>query len=726
MKRVRVALLWHMHQPLYREPETGEYLMPWVRLHATRAYNDMAWILERHPGVRCTVNFVPVLLEQLDDYVEGRARDRFLDLTARPPGDLTAEERQTILRSFFMVGWETNIQPLPRYWELLQKRGRDLRHVDLAKLAQGFGDQELTDLQVLFNLAWMGFGALADEPALRALREKGRDFTRADVATLLSAQSSIVAGIIPRWRRLQERGQVELSSTPYYHPILPLVCDTDAARRAMPGAHLPPRFVHPEDARWHVREAVATHARRFGAPPAGMWPAEGSVSPEAVEVLASEGVRWAASDEGVLLQSLGPGASRLRSLYRPWRVTAGPGRELAMLFRDRSLSDVIGFTYSKVAAKHAVQDFIAHLQGVGEAWQHEGQPGPATVGVFLDGENAWEHYPNSGHEFLDRFYGALESHQDLQTVTLSEATADAPGPVIPRIHSGSWIEANYRIWMGHAEDRQAWAALGKAREIVAQAEAAGTVPAERLERARRHLYAAEGSDWYWWYGEDFTTELAAEFDGLFRNHVIRAALLCGAHPPPEALTPIKRAGGASATGLEAKPLREPTLLLTPELDGRETTYFEWQGSGLYRPGQHRGSMFGGAQAFHVLRYGFDLDALYVRLDPAESPARSAEVATHLRLTFMLPDRQAWLDFPILPDGQRHAGQLQGKAAGQIAFAQVVELAVPFRALDLPPGLQVAVSVTALRNEVEVERLPRYGFLHFTVPDADFERVNWRV
>jgi alpha-amylase/alpha-mannosidase (GH57 family) len=726
MKPVRLALLWHMHQPLYREPETGEYLMPWVRLHATRAYNDMAWILERHPGVRCTVNFVPVLLEQLEDYVEGRARDRLLDLTARPAADLGPEERQSILRSFFMVDWETNIQPLPRYWELLQKRGRDVRHVDLARTAHAFSDAELTDLQVLFNLVWMGFGALADEPSLGALREKGRDFTRADVDELLAVQRRVLAGIVPRWRALSERGQVELSSTPYYHPILPLVCDTDAARRALPELPLPPRFAHPEDARWQVREAMDSHARRFGRPPAGMWPAEGSVSPEAVDVLASEGVGWACSDEGVLLRSLPAGASRLASLYRPWRVAAGSGRELRMLFRDRSLSDVIGFTYAKVAARHAVQDFTAHLRAVGEAWAADHQPGPATVGVFLDGENAWEHYPASGHEFLDRLYGALEASGDIETVTLAEATAAPPAPAIPRIHSGSWIESSFRIWIGHGEDRQAWTALGRARALVEGAAQAGEVPPERLAQARRHVYAAEGSDWYWWYGEDFTTELAAEFDALFRGHVIRAALLVGQHPPAEALAPIKQAGARGDPGIEAKPLREPTLLITPTLDGRETTYFEWQGSGLYRPGQHRGSMYGGAQSFHVLRYGFDLDALYLRLDPAETAARSAEVASHVRVSLLASDRQTWVDFPLVPDAAPRPGDRRGEAVGGIAFGQVAELALPFGALSLAPGTRVALCVHALRGEVEVERLPRYGFIAFTVPDRDFERVHWRV
>ena len=725
MKPVRLALLWHMHQPLYREPETGEYLMPWVRLHATRAYNDMAWILERHPGVRCTVNFVPVLLEQLEDYAGGRARDRFLDLTLRPAPDLALEERAAIIRSFFMVDWETNIQPMPRYWELLQKRGRDPVGVDLDRLAHNFSDGEITDLQVLFNLAWMGFGALSDEPAVRELRQKGRDFSRDDIDVLTAAQAKILTGIVPRWRALAGRGQVELSTTPYYHPILPLVCDTDAARRALPDILLPPRFAHPEDARWHVREAMQSHARRFGNPPIGMWPAEGSVSPEALEVLSSEGVQWAASDEGVLLRSLPEGTSRLRALYRPWRVDAGSAA-LSMLFRDRSLSDVIGFTYAKVAAKHAVQDFTTHVRAVGEAWEAEQQKSSATVGVFLDGENAWEHYPASGREFLDRLYGAFEESKEIETTTMAEAVADAPGPAIPRIHSGSWIEASYRIWIGHAEDRQAWTALGIAREQVESAARGGQVEPEKLERARRHLYAAEGSDWYWWFGDDFSTDQAAEFDSLFRGQVLRASLLVGANPPAEALTPIKRTGGQQAASLEAKPLREPTLLLTPKLDGRETTYFEWQGSGIYQPGQHRGSMYGGAQAFNILRYGFDLEALYLRLDPAESPVRSAEVATHLKIELLTPGGQAWVDFELVPDGRLRAGRRRGEALGELAFEAVAEIRLPFAALGLTAGTKVALCVHALREEVEVERMPRYGYVAFPVPDRDFDQVNWRV
>jgi alpha-amylase/alpha-mannosidase (GH57 family) len=723
MPKVRLAFLWHMHQPFYREPATGAFLLPWVRLHAARAYNDMAFLLERHPSIRCTVNFTPVLLEQIDAYVAGEAEDRFLEVSRKPPADLTAEERQAMLRSFFMVDWETAVKPVPRYAELLQKRGRDVRYLDLARVARSFGDGELGDLQVLFNLAWIGFAAREEDPELQAIARKGRGFTRAECDHVLEAHRRILASIGPRWRRLAESGQVELSSTPYYHPILPLLCDSDSARRALPATPLPPRFVWPDDARWQVREAIASHAAHFGAPPAGMWPAEGSVSPEALEVLAVEGVRWAASDEGVLFHSLPSEARRTHSLYRPWRVAAGSG-EMPMLFRDRGLSDLIGFTYSRSGTREAVADFVGHLESIGAAWEADGNAGEATVGVFLDGENPWEHFPSSGRDFLEALYGALESSPTVRTATVGEAVADAAGPPIPRIHSGSWIESSFRIWMGHEEDRRAWSALGQAREALARAEAGGSRPPEVLARARRLLGAAEGSDWFWWYGDDFQTELALEFDALFRALVARACELLGAPAPPEVLAPIKRAG--LPAGADAGPVREPTLLLTPSIDGRETNYFEWQGAGLYRPAQVRGSMFGAAQAWGALRYGFDLSTFYLRLDPAESPQRTCEASPSLRVEVVAGGRAHRVDLDVVADGALRRGRTGDGELGTAAFAKVLEIAIPFEALPAPRGTEVAVAVHALRGEVEVERLPRTGHVTFAVPDEDFERVHWRV
>jgi len=516
---------------------------------------------------------------------------------------------------------------------------------------------------------------------------------------------------------------VELSSTPYYHPILPLVCDSDSAARALPQLPLPPRFAWPEDAAWQVREGAARHAATFGARPRGMWPAEGSVSPEALEVLAAEGMRWAATDEGVLFHSLPADTPRLRALYRPWRVTTRSG-EVAMLFRDRGLSDLIGFTYQRSGAREAVADFLSHVKTIAAAWERDGLPGPATLGVFLDGENPWEHFPDSGEEFLTRLYQELASTPGLETVTLSEATADAPPDKLPRIHSGSWIESSFRIWMGHEEDRTGWAALGKARTAVAEAERTGARPPEVLAEAKRLLYAAEGSDWFWWYGDDFTTELALEFDGLFRSMVAKACTLVGASPPAEVQEPIKRLGALPAP--ESGPVREPTVLLTPTIDGRETSYFEWQGAGLHRPVQLQGAMFGAAQAFRALHFGFDLQAVHLRLDPAVSALRTAEACEQIRVLLFASGRELRVELPVVADGAQRPGRGPDGELGLCAFARVLELSLPFAPLGLAPGVEVELAVQVLRGAVELQRLPQAGGLRFTVPDEDFEQIHWRV
>jgi alpha-amylase/alpha-mannosidase (GH57 family) len=714
---VRLAILWHMHQPLYREPATGTYVLPWVRLHATRAYSDMAWILERHPGIRVTVNFTPVLLDQLEDYVAGRARDAILEISARDPADLSPEERRRLLHSFFMVDWDRSVRPVPRYLELLEKRGRDLARVDLDEVVPTFTLGEYRDLQVLFNLAWMGFGALADDPALRELALRGRDYEAADVALVLEAQHEVLAGVLPRWRALALRGQVELSTTPHHHPILPLVCDSDAAARALPGVALPPRFAWPGDARRQTADALSSHARRFGSPAAGMWPAEGAVSPEALEVLASQGVAWAASDEEVLLRSLPPSSPRALSLYRPWRAAAGD-QEIAMLFRDRAISDLVGFSYARQAAGVAAADFTERVAAAGEAWRREGGQGPATVGVFLDGENPWERYVRSGHDFLDALYRSLGSDARVETVTMSEAVAGAEGPTIPRIHSGSWIEASYRIWIGHREDRLAWTALGRAREAVEGAQAAGA-PAEKVEHALRHLRAAEGSDWYWWYGEDFSTENAAEFDALFRGHVLRACELLDLAPPQEALQPIKLTGRGA---LEAKALREPTALLHPVIDGRDPDFFEWQGAGLHRPGRGRGSMFGGAPTFSALYWGFDEANLFLRLDPDPEAAPPDRI----RVTLLGPLVPSRLEFEVAKDGVPRPVRRDGAEVGRAVLLKVLEVEIPVAPLGIRPGDELVMSVEALLGDVELERIPRSGYLPLSVPGADFERIHWRV
>ncbi len=703
----RLAFLWHMHQPVYVDPLTGESILPWVRLHATRAYYDMGRALETFGDVRATVNFTPCLVKQLEAFVDESAKDRFLTLSSLPPSDLSATDRQQIVRHFFMVNWDTGVWPIPRYGELLEKRGRDLSRVNLAEAATAFSEEELRDLQVLFNLAWMGFSAREEDETVAALLKKGRAFSELDKAALLAAQTGIVARILPLWRKLSERGQVELSTTPFNHPILPLVIDTDAGRRAMPQARLPLRFTAPDDAREQVRRALAQHARVFGALPRGMWPAEGSVSPEALAMLASEGVQWAASDEGVLAQSAPAdltGAPNAR--FQPWRVAAGD-RDIAMIFRDHALSDLVGFTYSKNDPAQAVQDFVGRVAAT---------PDGSLVSVILDGENAWEHYPNSGRDFFRALYDKLSSNgESIRTTTVSDAIAEtAPTSRITAIHSGSWIDANYRIWIGHPEDNAAWEEIRRARLRLEARRLEGTMSAEIANAALDLILIAEGSDWFWWYGDDFATETKVEFDALFRRHLEKVWRLLGEAPPAQLAHPI------AAISAARRAIREPTALIHPRIDGKLRAYFEWRGAGCYTADADHGSMHGGPAAFSALHFGFDLERLYLRLDPASEASHVRDVAQTLNIFITAAGDREWSTTLAL-DGSAPTPEFI-----ELALDKIIELAIPFSLLNAKPRTGIKLAVRVLRGDVEIERLPRVGFIALDVPDSDFERVQWMV
>ena len=383
----RVVLLWHLHQPEYRDPVSGQPILPWVRLHATRAYNDMAAALERKERARAVANWAPSLLLQLEAYASGSAVDRDEEIARKPVDSLTAAERAHLLRQDFSVDWEVWVKPVPRYRELLAKRGAEVARVDLLRAQEGFSTHELIDLQVHFMLAWMGFAARREHRLVAELVRKERGFTEAEKTQLLDVSRKIAAGVVPRWRALAARGSVEISCSPMFHPILPLLVDSDSARRAMPDAALPPRFHFPQDAREQIRRGLSRTERDFGVRPAGMWPSEGAVSPEVLQILGSEGVRWCATDQGNLERSELEKPAEKPLHHKPWMCG-----EVAVFFRDRELSDRVGFRYAKMEAHEAAKDLRARIAAAEE---------DATLTIALDGENPWEHYPGSGERFLD-------------------------------------------------------------------------------------------------------------------------------------------------------------------------------------------------------------------------------------------------------------------------------------------------------------------------------------
>lgn len=729
MKTVRVCFLWHMHQPLYVDRVAGTASMPWVRLHAIKAYYDMAVMMERFPAVRATFNFTPSLLAQLVDVAAGLGRDFFLDHAEKPAADLTAAERVFVLRHFFAANWDTMVRPSPRYHDLLLKRGTDLRGQDLERIARQFSVQELLDLQVWHNLAWFGYGAEARHPRLAELRLQDRGFTEEDKREVLALQREVVREVIPLYRRLAEAGRIELTTTPFYHPILPLLIDTDSARRAHPDFPVPRRFQAPEDAEAQVRLAVEFHGRVFGRAPAGLWPSEGSVCPEMLPMLHRAGLRWLATDEGVLARSLELSHRpwhRAEALYRPYEV-GEPVSPLSILFRDRDISDAFGFVYARTPPAAAAADVLHRIEQAAR-----NAPGDQVlVPIILDGENPWEHYQGGGEPFLTGLYGRLAESRsalpglEIRTETVGRAL-DEHGLAerLEHLHSGSWINADFGVWAGHPEDHRAWDLVRETRARLV--EAAPGLPPEQARGAWDELYAAEGSDWFWWYGDEFQTDFKEEFDRLFRAHLRNVFLRAGLPAPDFLDEPVIGRPAAEAA-------RPPVALLAPTIDGLVTDFFEWHGAGSIDPAAPLGAMWRAQQRFLRILFGLDLERLYLRLDP--DPERPKGPDTAVEVLIGAAGARHRLVFPLGPPGPE-AFVLRTAAAGgepveagrfdTIRRRKVIELAVPFRALGLAAGQEFTLSLLVTEEGLEVERHPRHQPVTLRVPDRDFDSIMWRV
>jgi alpha-amylase/alpha-mannosidase (GH57 family) len=726
VKTLAVAILWHLHQPYYTDPLTKTAPLPWVRLHATKGYYDMGVLLEEHPEARVTVNLTPSLLHQLQELANGAVTDVFWTHASRPAADLSESERLFILRQFFSANWDTMIRPHDRYYGLLIQRGTQPRDEEWPRIASRFSVQDLLDLQVWHNLAWCGHRALARFPQLRELLAKGRQFSESDKQAVLAAQREILDGIIPLYRRLQERGQIELSTTPFFHPILPLLIDTDSARRSRPDSALPQRFAHPEDAEAQIRKALDFHETLFGRRPVGLWPSEGSVCPELIPILTKLGIRWAATDEGVLARSVDHW-QRDAMLYRPYRAQVDGG-DVALLFRDRDLSDAVGFTYSRNPPDASVADFFGRLQAIAGR-STEARP---LVLVILDGENPWEHYSDGGEGFLRGLYTSLASGEwngmRLQAVTPGrELEEHPPAARLDRLHTGSWINADLKIWLGHVEDNDAWDRVGKTRQFLRKREETGEVPAAALRAAWDELYAAEGSDWFWWYGDEFDTDHKALFDQVFRLHLANVYRLVGAEVPEFLKVPVLRQ-------TSKMDIREPSALIAPALDGIVTDFYEWQGAGYVTGRPPLSSMHQRREFFSRLYFGFSLDQFYLRLDPLPSDETDDGGPTDVHVYFIEP-KPARLVFRLdLPDPPQFTLWLSAdgtafepaRSFDTIRRKKVIELAIPFKELGLHAGMRVQLVVTVMRGDLELDRIPSHRPLAFTVPDHTFEGAMWKV
>jgi alpha-amylase/alpha-mannosidase (GH57 family) len=694
---VKLALLWHMHQPYYEDLATGEHILPWVRLHAIKDYWGMVALLEEFPRVRVTFNLVPSLIVQIEAYAGDRARDRHLAIGLKPALDLTEEEARWLVANGFHAPYGRMIGCYPRYAAL-----------HAARLAQqDFTPDDLRDLQVWHKLTWMDPDRLARDPRLVALVARDRGYSEDDKAALRAIELELLGLVVPAYREASARGQVELSCSPFYHPILPLLCDTDTVLRTQPGAGRPrTRFARPADARAQVDRALAFHEATFGTRPTGMWPSEGAVSDEAVALMAGAGVRWLATDEDILSRTLEVPlprdifghSERPEILYRPYRLGAhGP----VALFRDHSLSDRIGFHYQSWDAAAAATDFLERVREAGRRFAAATGGEEATVSVILDGENAWEHYPGGGRPFLRALYGALNDATDIRTVTMAEAAAGA-STVLPAIYPGSWINADFYIWIGHRDDHRAWSQLAEARAAFDRHAAA--VPSVDRDRAFEELLIAEGSDWFWWYGDDHSSDHDRDFDELFRVHV-RNAYAALSLPVPDDLYASNISTGPAADHLE------PSGRLSIQVDGRNSSFLEWVGAARPTLTAPAGAMHEVAPVSRVTEVLVGIDgtgALCLRLSgPAVVDLLSAGSA---RLTVLVSDPEP-----------------RSMPAASLAVAELVEAVIPIG----EPGsasersIRFSVQIRDLQGAV-LETLPAAGSWSVTVSGPASALTNWQA
>ena len=561
--KLLISLYWHMHQPDYRDLISGEYVLPWTYLHAIKDYSDMAFHLENNVKARASFNFVPILLDQLEDYSaqfkSKKIRDPLLALLGKPSlVALSNDQCELIVESCFKSHHEKMLSPYVHYqrlYNLYQTASETGNDVNL----QYFSAQYKADLLVWYHLSWMGETIKRNNVLIQSLFAKGSHFSLADRSALFALIGEIIRNLIPRYKALQQKGQIEISSTPHHHPILPLLLDFKTTHDAMPIALLPssPQYVGGEArAIAHIKQAQASHQQRFGEKPIGMWPAEGAVSKQSLILMAQQGVKWAASGEGVLANSLRKSnpaktfVSRHDYLYKPYKVKSGQD-EIICFFRDDRLSDKIGFEYAKMHSTDAVRDFVQALEHIHATYQKPENP---VVSVILDGENAWEYYPYNGYYFLTELYQALANHPNIEMVTQSEIcqAIQSPGLTktlepspykifcgnLPEVAAGSWVYGSFSTWIGSTDKNRGWDLLCEAKKVYDKVLKKGDLSAKEQKHCENQLAVCEGSDWFWWLGDYNSATSVNSFDQLYRRNLSNLYTLLKQPVPENLAEPI--------------------------------------------------------------------------------------------------------------------------------------------------------------------------------------------
>ena len=699
MSQIYLCFLWHMHQPFYKDLGSGEYKLPWTRMHALKDYYGMVHLLEEFPNIRQTFNLVPSMMAQVAEYASGEAIDPSLQLALKPAEDLTEGEKAFLLQHSFYSDPQRMIYRYPRYGELYD-----------ASRAHGLAAaQDLRDVQMWSQIAWFDEEFKTGDPEVREWIERGRDFTLDDQQRMGNKQRELVARVLPEYQKFAKSGQIEISTTPYYHPILPLICDSNIAGVAHPNVPLPPRFRHPEDARRQLALARQYIQEHFAVAPVGLWPSEGSVSDEVFTIASELGFQWAATDSGVLNRTLGR-AVPVDGLYRPyeWRQNQ---RSLRVIFRDHFMSDLIGFVYSKMEPSHAAEDFLHRIRQNCAGILASGRD--ALVPIILDGENAWEYYDRNGRQFLRDLYRKISDDRGMTAVTVGEAFRLMGPEPLDHIFPGSWINANFDVWIGAEEDNEAWSHLLRARSTYDAASA--NVPEERRRMAFEELMIAEGSDWCWWYGPEHDSANRPEFDQLYRSHLANVYRFLNLKPPEELSRPILRVAAPEMRVDVSGPIR-------PIIDGETTSYFEWIGAGSWQVDSRSGSMHGKKFLVKQVQFGSDGSNFYLRLD-FRPGVNSGLSGTEARLTTQALDSAATSSLAFRFEGgavETRELELASPDADlhpvESALGRIWETRLALAPLGILRGRGLRFQLSLWQEGLPVDAVPQQGWIEIRTTD----------
>ncbi|WP_022670436.1 glycoside hydrolase family 57 protein [Hippea alviniae] len=591
---VRVAFLWHMHQPFYLD-SAGSMRLPWVFLHAIKDYYDMPYLAERY-NASVSFNITPSLIKQLNLYAEnGVKSDCFLKLITQKPSELSSKEREWVVKICKSSQFDTMVKPLEKYAELYDKNSLD--------------DKELTELEVLFLLSWCGNYLRKNSEIVAELLKKQKDYDENDKNALIHELLLFIKKILPFYKELYKNNKIELLTTPYAHPILPLLIDLTVAGEEF--EEISEGLSLKDDAEEHVRRAIDIFKRTFESTPYGFWPAEGSVSEDAVNMLKNNGIKWAGSDQDILQKSIDSA-----DIYKTYDFNG-----ILMGFRDKELSDKIGFVYKAYPTDKAIDDFIYHLKKIEKNYKS------AIVYVILDGENAWEFYPNNGYDFLSGLYEKMVEDESIELVRISEPEADEE---LKTLSSGSWIFGNFSTWVGDNQKNRAWELLFLTKKDFLRHK--DKLDKESLDKIQELFLMAEASDWFWWYGEGHYSEHELEYDRLYRNNLIQIYKILGINPPAALFEPITKYSDVSAI------IVQPKFEINPVIDGKITSFFEWLGSGVIDESRSFSTMDTTRGPIHKIYFGQNKEKLFVRFDgEIDELRRKGELLIHAK-EFEMPLR----------------------------------------------------------------------------------------